>query len=49
MAHPFQHTVAYLQVWLLLPYYGDTYAHTSNWLEGALLWDTLLEHTVQGI
>ncbi len=28
MTHPFKHTVVHLQVWILLPYYGDTLAYT---------------------
>ncbi len=37
MTHPFKHTVVLLQVWLLLPYYGDTSAHTYKQLKGVLL------------
>ena len=37
MAHPFKNTVVHLQVWLLLPHYGDTSALPSEWLEGVLL------------
>ncbi len=49
MTHSFKHTVVHLQVWLLLPYYGDTSAHTYKQLKGVLLWDTLLEHPEQKI
>ncbi len=49
ITHPFKHTVVHLQEWLLLPYYGDTSAHTYKQLKGVLLWDTLLEHPVQEI
>ncbi len=49
MTHPFKHTLVQLQVWLLLPYYGDTSAHTYKQLKGMLLWDTLLEHPEQEI
>ncbi len=49
MTHPFKHIVVHFQVWLLLPYYGDTSAHTYKQLKGVLLWDTLLEHPEQEI
>ncbi len=49
MPLPYELTNAHFKVGLLLSYYGDTSVYSSNWLEGALLWDTLLEHTVQGI
>ncbi len=34
MTHPFKYTVVHLQVWLLLPYFGDTSAHTHKQLKG---------------
>ncbi len=49
MTHPFKHAVVHLQVWLLLPNYADTSAHTYKQLKGVLLWDTLLEHPEQDI
>ncbi len=49
MAHPLEHTNAHFKVGVLLPYYGDTSVYPSNWVEGALLFGTLLEHTVRGI
>ncbi len=49
MAHPSKHTNAHIKVWLLLPHYGDTSVYPSNWVEEALLFGTLLEHTVRGI
>ncbi len=50
MTHTFKLTVVHLQVWSLLPYYGDTSsAHTFKQLKGVLLWDTLLEHPKQEI
>ncbi len=49
MAHPLKLTIVHLKVWLLLPHYGDTSALPTEWFEGVLLWDTLLEHPDQGI
>ncbi len=43
IAHPFKPTPVHSKVWLLLPQYGDTLALPSEWLEGVLLWNTLLE------
>ena len=43
MAHPFERTPVHFKVWLLLSHYGDTSALPSEWLEGVLLWNTLLE------
>ncbi len=41
-------TVVHLTVWFLLLYYGDTLALSSKWLEGVLLWNTLLEDPYKG-
>ncbi len=43
MTHPVKLTLVHLKVWLLVPHYGDTSALPSEWLEGVLLWNTLLE------
>ena len=48
-AHPFKLTLVHLKVWLLLPHYGHTSALPSEWLEGVLLWNTLLEDPWKGI
>ena len=37
MAHPFELTLVYLKVLLLVPHYGDTSALPNEWLEGVLL------------
>ncbi len=42
-ALPFELTLVHLKVWLLLSHYGYTSALPSEWLEGVLLWNTLLE------
>ncbi len=49
MVHPFELTLVHLKVWLLVPHYGDTSALPSEWLEGVLLWNTLLEVPKKGI
>ncbi len=43
MAHPFKLTPVHFKVWLLLSHYGGTSALPSEWLEGVLMWNTLLE------
>ncbi len=42
-AHPFKFPLVHLKVWLLVPHYGYTSAFPSEWLEGVVLWNTLLE------
>ena len=49
MAHPFKLTLVHLEVWILVPHYGDTSALPSEWLEGVLLWNTLPEDPKKGI
>ena len=44
MAHPFELTLVHLKVQLLVSNYGGTLALPSEWLEGVLLRNTLLEN-----
>ena len=43
MAHPFKLTLVYLKVLLMVSHCGYTLALPFKWLEGVLLWNTLLE------
>ncbi len=44
MAHPFELTLIHLKVQLFVSHYGGTLALPSEWLEGVLWRNTLLEN-----
>ncbi len=48
MTRPFEPTLVHLKVQLLVSHYGDTFALSSEWLEGVLLMNTLLENPLKG-